>query len=445
MDAARDALERFVERVEEREAVVAVLGLGCVGLPLALAFHRSGLRVLGYDVDAEKLATLARGENPLRYVNHGAVEAMLASGRFEAVGDPERLAEADALVICVPTPLDAAREPDLSCVEEAARAVAKALRAGQLVVLESTTWPGTTREVVKPILEASGLRAGRDVWLAYSPEREDPGRPEHSAARVPKLVGALDDPSLRAARALYEAAGIDVRPVASAEVAEAAKLLENTFRAVNIALVNELKVALDALGIDVWDVIEAAATKPFGFMRFEPGPGMGGHCIPIDPFYLAWIARRAGASTRFVELAGEINRRMPEYVVERALAALAQHGVEARGARVLVLGLAYKPEVDTTYESPALRLIELLHARGARLSFSDPWVARAPESHRALLANERSLALDDEAIAAFDLVLVATDHKDFDRDAIARSARIVVDTRDALGSRMRGDPRYHRA
>lgn len=432
--------------IERREARVAILGLGCVGLPLARAFHDAGFRVLGFDIDAEKVAGLARGDNPLRYMNHGVLERMLASTRFEATGDPERLAEADALILCVPTPLDEARDPDLSCVRAAAETVGRILRPGHLVVLESTTWPGTTREVVLPCLEReSGLKQGQDFSLAYAPEREDPGRETHATRSIPRLVGGLDDVSRRLALALYGTAIDQVLPVSSVEVAEAAKLFENTFRAVNIALVNELKLILDRLDVDIWEVVEAAATKPFGFMKFTPGPGMGGHCIPVDPFYLAWAARRAGIDAGFIERAGEINRRMPEYVVERTLAALTERGVETKGARVLLLGLAYKADVDSLHESPAIRMLELFHERGLAPCYSDPWVPRAPESCADWLVEPESLEPGPGALRLFDVVVLCTDHSGFDYPGIARGARLLVDTRNAFAKLMAGDERYVRA
>ena len=436
----------FLRRLESPDFRVAVLGLGSVGLPLARAFHDAGLRVLGYDTDGERVAQLARGENPLRYLNHGVLEQMLRSARFEVTGDPERLSAADALILCVPTPLGPGREPDLSHVEAAAEAVGAALQPGQLVVLESTTWPGTTREVVLPRLEAgSGLRLGQDFGLAYAPEREDPGREDLSTRGIPRLVGGLDAASLRLCLALYARAIDEVLPVSSAEVAEAAKLFENTFRAVNIALVNELKLVLDRLDIDVWEVVEAAATKPFGFMKFTPGPGMGGHCIPVDPFYLAWAARRAGVDTGFIERAGEINRRMPEYVVERTLGALSERGAAARGARVLLLGLAYKANVDSLHEAPAIRMLELLHGRGVECRYSDPWVPLAPEGCAQWLSARESLELDEERIDGFDAVVLCTDHAAFDYGMIARCARVIVDTRNAFGATLLGDARYVRA
>lgn len=435
------SLDELEAHLVARDVTVAVLGLGVVGLPLALALHGAGFAVQGYDTDVDKVARLARGENPLRHLDGDAVRALLASPRFAVSADPADLARARCFLLCVPTPLDAAREPDLACVEAAARAVAAHLSKGSLVVLESTTWPGTTRQVLAPILAAAGHEPGRDVALAYSPEREDPGHPERTSSRIPKLVAGLDTTATRLASALYASFVPAVHAVASPEVAEAAKLLENTYRAVNIALVNELKLACEALGIDVWQVVEAAATKPFGFQRFDPGPGMGGHCIPIDPYYLAWAARRAGAEARFVELAGELNRAMPGHVVERCAAALAERGGALAGARVLVLGIAYKPGVESTFESPALALIEDLARRGARVAYSDPWVPHAPERIAALLREPDSVELAPGRVADFDLVLVATDHVEFDWERVAREARLVVDTRHALASRMGDDPR----
>lgn len=436
----------FQDRLEARELRVAILGLGTVGLPLAHAFHAAGFGILGFDTDPERVAQLARGENPLTYLNHGVLERMIGDDRFEATCDAERLSEADVFVLCVPTPLDEARDPDLSCVERAADTVGRVLRRGALVVLESTTWPGTTREVVLPRLEArSGLKLGEDFALAYAPEREDPGREDLTTRDIPRLVGGLDEQSTELALALYRSAIAKVVPVTSAEVAEAAKLFENTFRAVNIALVNELKLVLDRLGVDVWEVVDAAATKPFGFMRFTPGPGMGGHCIPVDPFYLAWAARRAGVDTGFIERAGEINRRMPEYIVERTLGALAERGALLEGGRVLILGLAYKPNVDSLHESPAVSLVQLFAERGLAVCYSDPWVPSAPESCVGWLEARDSIVLEDESLASFDAIVLCTDHRDFDYPRIAEHARLIVDTRNAFGKLLEGDPRYVRA
>jgi UDP-N-acetyl-D-glucosamine dehydrogenase len=435
----------LLSKIEDRSAVVAVLGLGYVGLPLAAAFVEAGFPVLGFDSDARKLEQLARGENYLQHLGQPMTQRMRASGRFQSTSDLARLREADAVLVCVPTPLGEHNEPDLSFVERSAESIARTLRAGQLVVLESTTYPGTTRELVGGILARSGLVCGRDFLLAYSPEREDPGRKDFRTRTIPKLVGGCCARSGEVARALYAAAIERVIEVSSAEVAEAAKLHENIFRSVNIALVNELKVILDAMGIDVWEVVAAASTKPFGFMRFTPGPGLGGHCIPIDPFYLTWVARRAGHATKFIELAGEINTNMPRYVVEKTLLALNRAGRAVNGSRILVLGLAYKPNVDDVRESPAIRLIELYEELGASVRYSDPHVPVPPRMREHDLGHHVSLELTPEAIAAFDAVVVATDHAAFDWDLIAAHARIVIDTRNALASRLKGRPHYVQA
>jgi UDP-N-acetyl-D-glucosamine dehydrogenase len=345
----------------------------------------------------------------------------------------------------VPTPLGEFKEPDLSFIERSGEAIARTLRKGQLVVLESTTYPGTTRDFLRPILERSGLSCGVDFLLAFSPEREDPGRKDFDTRTIPKLVGGTCEASGAAAHALYAAAVKQAIRVSSAEVAESAKLLENIFRSINIALVNELKVILDAMKIDVWEVIDAASTKPFGFMRFTPGPGLGGHCIPIDPFYLTWVARRAGHATKFIELAGEINTRMPHYVVEKTMLALNGAGKAVRGSSVLVLGLAYKPDVDDVRESPAIELIELFEELGATVRYADPHVAVPPKMREHDLGRHVALALTPRVVADFDAVVVATDHKAFDWDMIAASAKLVVDTRNALASRLQGKPHYFKA
>lgn len=427
--------------IERRTATVGIVGLGAVGLPLAGVFARAGFRVLGFDRDREKLARLARGWGAPAHLGVAFAADLLATGRFEPVFDAERLSEVDAALVCVPTPMTRDHEPDLSDVLDAARTLARWMPNGALAVLESTTWPGTTRGPFSDAFRAAGRAPGEDVLVAFSPEREDPGRAVDPRS-VPKLVGGTCARSARAANALYSAAFERVVPVSSAEVAESAKLLENVYRAVNIALVNELKVAFHALGVDVGEVIDAAATKPFGFQRFAPGPGTGGHCIPIDPHYLAWAARAAGCPVPLVETATRVNASMPAYVVERAEHALASRGAALRGARVLVLGLAYKPGVDITAESPALAILELLRARGARVAYADPRVAVAPAG-AALDADARaSVALDERALAAADVVVVVTDHAEFDLDLVARHARLVVDARRALESRLRGDARY---
>lgn len=423
----------LLRRIEARDAIVGVIGLGYVGLPLALATIRAGHRVIGFDIDAPKVAGLNGGRSPLRHIGDAALGDAIAAGDFQATTDFDRLEEADILLICVPTPLDRHREPDLSFVEGTARAIARRLRSGQMVVLESTTWPGTTLELVKPILEETGLRSGLDFLLAYSPEREDPGNAVFTTSAIPKVVGGDGRVALDLACAFYAGIVSRVVPVSSAATAEAVKLTENIFRAVNIALVNELKTIYDAMGIDVWEVIEAASTKPFGYMPFQPGPGLGGHCIPIDPFYLTWKAREFGVNTRFIELAGEVNTLMPRLVVEKLAQALdrqARRGLN--GARILLLGMAYKRNVDDLRESPSLVLTRLLEARGARVDYHDPHVPEVPRTREhPELAGRRSVPADAESVARYDAVLVATDHDAVDHAAIARAARLVVDTRNA--------------
>jgi len=430
--------ESLRAKIESGEALIGVIGLGYVGLPLAAAMHGAGYRVRGFDVDPAKIDSLARGENYLRHLGNEMTRVLAASDRFDATADFATLGEPDAVLVCLPTPLNEAREPDLSYVERAGAQIGATLRAGQLVVLESTTYPGTTRGAFLDAIAAGGRGGssggpvlGTDWFLAFSPEREDPGRTSHTTSTIPKLVGGVDRASTELASALYRRAIADVVEVASAEVAEAAKLLENIFRAVNIALVNETKLALEAMGIDVWEVIEAASTKPFGFMPFYPGPGLGGHCIPIDPFYMAWKAAQVGAPARLIGLAGEINHAMPEHVVDRLAAAISSQGKGLDGARVLVLGLAYKPDIDDVRESPALEIITLLRGRGAGVDFSDPHVPRTHAMRRYNLGME-SVDLTAERIAAYDACVLVTDHAAFDYGLLARHARLVVDTRNAF-------------
>jgi UDP-N-acetyl-D-glucosamine dehydrogenase len=411
-------------------ATVAVIGLGYVGLPLALTAAERGFPVLGFDTDRSKVDALNAGRPYLKHIADGRLRPLLADRRFAATDDLVRLAAADIVTICVPTPLTPQREPDLQHVERTAEAIAAVLRPGQLVVLESTTYPGTTEELVLGILARSGLACGVDFFLAYSPEREDPGNQLYSAGSIPKVVGGVDAVSGDLAAAFYGRLTPAVVRVSSARAAEATKLLENIFRGVNIALVNELKMIYQRMGIDVWEVLDAAATKPFGFMRFDPGPGWGGHCIPVDPFYLAWKAREHGISARFVELAGEVNVRMPEYVVERLGRALNDRGKPVKGARILLLGMAYKRDVDDVRESPGFVILDLLTRLGGVVSYHDPLVPRTPAMrHFPAYAGIDSVPLDAALLAAQDAVVVVTDHTGVDYELVARHAPLVVDTR----------------
>jgi UDP-N-acetyl-D-glucosamine dehydrogenase len=432
MTAPRQDPGRLQGAFADGTARIGIIGMGYVGLPLMLAAIKAGFHVTGFDIDGERVAALNAGRSPLQHIGHDRIAAARTAIQFEATTAFGRLAEMDAILICVPTPLGPHREPDLSFVETTAREVAARLRPGQLVVLESTTYPGTTRDVLKPILEGSGLRSGRNFWLAYSPEREDPGNLDFETARIPKLVGGDGTVARDLAQALYDRLVIRTVPVSSPETAEAAKLTENIFRAVNIALVNELKLVFTEMGIDVFEVIEAASTKPFGYMPFWPGPGLGGHCIPIDPFYLTWKAHEVGQRTRFIELAGEINRSMPAHVVRRLGELIDQEsGKGLSVARVLVIGLAYKKNVDDIRESPALEIIDLLEAKGASVTYHDPHVVEIPRTRaHGRLAGRQSVPLSDERLAEVDAVLIVTDHDAIDWRRITARARLVVDTRN---------------
>jgi len=418
-------------KLRDQTAVIGIVGLGYVGLPLVRAVHEGGFPVLGYDVDDAKIGMLRRGENYLHHLGDSMTQQLAASDRFEATSDASRLADADVIVLCVPTPLGEHREPDLSFVLRSTDLCAKALRNGQLIVLESTTYPGTTRGEMLPILEQTGLTAGTDFFLAYSPEREDPGREAITTSAIPKLVGGVDNVSTDLAMEFYSRVIEQVHRVSSAEVAEAAKLLENIYRAVNIALVNELKVLLTEMDVDVWEVVDAASTKPFGFQPFYPGPGLGGHCIPIDPFYLAWKARELGHDTKFIELAGEINRQMPKYVVKRVGEALNEDGKPLRGSNVLIIGIAYKPNVDDIRESPAAEIIELLMERGAVVSYHDPLVPRFP-SMRKYTIDLESQPLTEEMLNDIDAALIVTNHDAVDYGLLGKAAPLIIDTRNAM-------------
>jgi len=442
MPSTNESLE---DKIAQKTAKVGVIGLGYVGLPLVQAFIKAGFDCIGYDVDQAKIDRLLAGESYIKHIPSEWISEWLEGERFTATADMQRLSEADALLICVPTPLSESRDPDLTYVESTARHIAGALRSGQLVVLESTTYPGTTRDVILPVLNESGLRVGEDFFLAYSPEREDPGNPDFSANKIPKVVGGIDSVSRDLAVALYSHAVVEIIPVSSCEVAEACKIVENTYRSVNIAMVNELKVLFARLGIDIWEVIDAAKTKPFGFQAFYPGPGLGGHCIPIDPFYLSWLARRHEMPTRFIELAGEINASMPYYVIEAVAEALNDVGKPVRGSKVGILGVAYKRDVDDPRESPSFKLMELLQQRGAVLSYNDPHIPVLPSMRHYDVPRLASEPLTAEYLASQDCILVATDHSAYDWDFIAKHARLIVDTRNATRKTTERVAKVHKA
>ena len=423
--------EQLLKRLDTREACIAVVGLGYVGLPLVRLLHEAGFRVLGFDQDKAKIQKLKTGEAYLKHLGEDLAQTLAASDRFTPTKDPALLKDADAVILCVPTPLGTHHEPDLSYIIETTRMVARTLHPGQLVVLESTTYPGTTREKCLPILRSSGLECGSDFFLAFSPEREDPGRKDVATKSIPKLVGGVDPVSTKLAVEMYGAAVEQVVAVDSAEVAEAAKLLENIYRAVNIALVNELKPVLHAMDIDIWKVIRAANTKPFGFQAFFPGPGLGGHCIPIDPFYLTWRAREFGHHTRFIELAGEVNSAMPRYVVSRATKGLNQLGKAVRGSRILVCGIAYKPDIDDIRETPAAEIIQLLADLGADVCYHDPHVPHFPRMRRHDFHMD-SVELTKKTLHECDCVLIVTNHQVIDWQLIAQEAKLIVDTRNAM-------------
>ncbi len=436
MTALATPAARLLSLIEARKAHAGVVGLGYVGLPLAMTLADAGFAVTGFDTDPGKIEAIDQGRSYIEAVTSDRLTRAVAAGQFGATCDLGRLSECDVIAICVPTPLSPHRDPDLSFVEATSRDIARTLRPGQLIVLESTTWPGTTDGVVRPILETSGLKAGVDFFTGFSPEREDPGNRDYSTHTIPKVVAGDGAEAQRLVAAFYGAAMARIVPVSSTATAEAVKITENVFRAVNIALVNELKIVYDAMGIDIWEVVDAAKTKPFGYMPFYPGPGLGGHCIPIDPFYLTWKSREYELPTRFIELAGEINSSMPRYVVGRLAEALDRiSGKALSRSRVLVIGLAYKKNVPDLRESPSLKLIELLRERGTEVLFHDPHIAEIPKTRAyGALTGLRSVALSPEVLANVDAVLIATDHDDVDYAALADAA-LVVDTRNAMARR----------
>ena len=423
---------------------VGIIGMGYVGLPLAREFVLGGAKVIGFDINTQMVNKISRGISPIKHIPNKQMKDMIKSGRFQVTDKMNLLGKPDALLICVPTPLTENREPDMKYVEGTCQTISKYLTKGQLVVLESTTYPGTSRELMLPILEQSGLKAGKDFYLAYSPEREDPGNKHFRTSTIPKVVGGLNKECLNKALEVYKYAIETLVPVDNCEIAEAAKIIENTYRCVNIAMVNELKQLFDRMDIDVWEVIRAASTKPFGYQPFYPGPGLGGHCIPIDPFYLTWKARQYGMPTRFIELAGEINTDMPNYVVHRTMDALNERKKSLNGSKVLVLGLAYKPDIDDVRESPSLELIELLQEKGAKVDYNDPYI---PQTHkmREYDLKMKSVNLTATALKKYDVVLIATNHSDYDYKWIVQNSQLVVDTRNATANVKTGRKKIFKA
>ena len=423
----------LLEKIRSKEAVVGIVGLGYVGLPLLIEFANQGLRTLGLDIDQSKVDTLSAGKSYIKHISSEKISKIAKSGRATFSTDFSQSAGADVLLMALPTPLDEHREPDLSFITKTAESLKPYLRAGQLVILESSTWPGTTSEVLAPILGESGLEVGTDIFVAFSPEREDPNNPKYTISNIPKVVGADDVYARDCAVALYELITTPV-PVSSTRVAESAKLLENIFRSVNIALVNEMKMIMDRMGIDVWEVIEAASTKPFGFMPFYPGPGLGGHCIPIDPFYLTWKAREFDMPTRFIELAGEINTTMPYWVLTKTMEALNSHKKSVNGSKVLILGVAYKKDIDDMRETPALKLMEVLRDHGADVDYYDPYVPKLPPT-RKYQYDMTSIELTAASLSSYDAVIVVTDHTHVDYELVLEKSHLIIDTRNVYKER----------
>lgn len=427
-------LEELLKKIEDKTFTIGIVGLGYVGLPLMWTFHKNEMPVIGFDIDKKKVENLNNGIPYIKHLGSEMMEMLANSEKADATDNFSRLNEVDAILLCVPTPLDHHREPDMSYVEKTTETISKFLRKGQLVILESTTWPGTTEELMIPILEKnSGLKAGKDFYVAYSPEREDPGNVNFNTAKIPKVVGGHGEDALQLAIAMYDTSILQTVPVSNTKTAEAVKLTENIFRSVNIALVNELKIVFEAMNIDVHEVIDAAATKPFGFMKFTPGPGLGGHCIPIDPFYLTWKAREFDKNTRFIELAGEVNTDMPRYVVERTIHALNTHKKAMNGSKVLVIGLAYKPDVDDMRESPTFKIFDLLKEKGAEISYYDPFIPEVlPTREHADWTGTKSIDWNKEVISKFDVVVISTDHSLIDFIELGDWSDCIVDTRNAM-------------
>jgi len=431
---------KILGKIKNKSVIVGIVGMGYVGLPLGLAFAAKKINVLGFDLDEKKVKLLSQGKSYIKHISQKKIKEAFSSGMLKATADFSRLPEVDAIIICVPTPLDEHREPDMSFVVNTAKTIAKYLRKGQLVTLESTTYPGTTDEILKPLFENAAkagknkFQVGKDFYLAFSPEREDPNNPDFSTVTIPKVIGGVTPQCLKVAKALYDQVIIKTVPVSSPSAAEATKLLENIFRSINIALVNELKMVFDKMNIDIWEVIAAASTKPFGFKPFYPGPGLGGHCIPIDPFYLTWKAREFEINTKFIELAGEINTHQPYYVVEKSMEVLNKFRKTLNGSKVLVLGAAYKKDIDDMRESPSLKLIEIYHEKGAGVDYFDPLIPLLPKT-RKYSYDLKSVKLTSEKLKSYDLVVLSTDHSIFDYKFIAENSKLIVDSRNAFEAR----------
>ena len=437
--------DQLIEKIQTNKARIGIVGLGYVGLPLVLRFGEERFSVIGFDVDPVKVQKLNAGESYIRHIPADRLQSLIKEKQFEATSDFRRLSEPDCIIICVPTPLTAKKDPDLQYIENTADAITKTLRKGQVISLESTTYPGTTEEILLERFRTTGLEVGKDYFLVFSPEREDPGNPRFSTRTIPKVVGGITPNCLEAGRTLYSKVIDRVVTVSSTRAAELVKLLENIYRCVNIALVNELKLLTDRMDIDIWEVIDAASTKPFGFTSFYPGPGLGGHCIPIDPFYLSWKAKEYDFSTRFIQLAGEVNTSIPYYVVERVGKALNDRSRSIRGAKILVLGVAYKKDVDDVRESPALEIMEILQHSGAVLSYSDPYIPRLHKMRAYDFSHMSSLELTEDLLKSQDLVLITTDHTSIDYQRVVDHAQAVVDTRNATRGATRGREKILRA
>ena len=427
----------LLQKINENKAVIGVVGLGYVGLPLLMEFVEQGFTTIGFDIDQFKVDKLNAGQSYIKHIDESRVKAVRETNLFEASSDFSRIKETDCILICVPTPLTKHREPDVSYISGTAETLSKNIREGQFIVLESSTYPGTTEEILKPILEKSGLKGDKDFWVAFSPEREDPNNPNFNTRTIPKVIGANTEYARQLASALYEKVIVKTVPVSSSQAAEATKLLENIFRSVNIAMVNEMKMIFDKMGIDVWEVINAASTKPFGFMPFYPGPGLGGHCIPIDPFYLTWKAREFEMNTRFIELAGEVNTSMPHWVVSKVMDALNDHEKSIKGSKILLLGAAYKKDIDDPRESPSFKLIEIMLEKGALVDYNDPLIPELPDM-RAYDIKKKSVELTPENLASYDCVLISTDHTVYEWDFIVKHSKLVVDTRNATKNVLEG-------